>query len=109
MSEWSPKMDSAWLASARAETVDDAGQQLTSDFIHVGDHQQKALRSGVGGGQSTGRQRAVHGTGSACLGLHLNDLDFLAEDVLLALGSPFVRHFRHNGRGGDGIDGSHDR
>ena len=45
--------------------VDHAGQQLTGDFIHVGDHQQKALRSGEGRSQCTTLQRAVHGTGSA--------------------------------------------
>ena len=42
--------------------VDYAGQQLAGDFIHVGDHQQKALRSGKGGGQRTALQRAVYGT-----------------------------------------------
>ncbi len=63
--------------------IEHAGQLLSSDLVHVGDHQQQALRSGEGGGDSTGTQRAVHSAGSAGLGLHLDDLDLVAEDVLL--------------------------
>ena len=86
--------------------VDHAGQQLTGDFIHVGDHQQKALRSGKGSGQSAALQRAVHRTRSAGLGLHFHNLYLLAKQVFLALGRPFVRHFRHDGRRRDGVNRS---
>ena len=51
--------------------VEHGGQQLTGDLVHIGDHQQQTLGGGVGGGQSTGSQRAVDGTGGAGLGLHL--------------------------------------
>ncbi len=41
-----------------------ARQQLASDLVHVRDHQEQALRSGVGGGQRAGCERAVHGAGA---------------------------------------------
>ncbi len=69
--------------------VEDARQLLARDLVHVRDHQQQTLRSGVGGGQSTGAQRTVNGTGCAGLGLHLDDLDRGAEDVL----RPWAAHW----------------
>ena len=86
--------------------VNNARQQLTSDLVHVGDHQEQTLGSGVSGGQGTSSQRAVYGTGSASLRLHLYQLYGLAEDVLLTLGSPLVAHFCHYGRRSDRVDGS---
>ena len=64
------------------------------------------LGSGVGGGQSTGSQGAVNSTGSASLGLHLNDLDGIAEDVLTAGSGPLVHVVSHGAGGGDGVDAS---
>ena len=52
--------------------VHHARGQLTSDLVHVRDHQQQALRGGEGGGQRTALQRAVQGTGGAALALHLH-------------------------------------
>ena len=66
--------------------VEHAGQQLTGDLIHIGDHQQQALRGRIGGGQSTGLQGAVDRTCGAALGLHLHHIHRLAEDILLPLG-----------------------
>ena len=86
--------------------VDHAGQQLAGNFIHVGDHQQKALRSGKGGSQGTALQRAMYGTSRTGLGLHLNDLYLLAEQVLFSIGRPFVRHLCHYGRRRDGVNRS---
>ena len=85
--------------------VDDAGEQLAGHLVHIGDHQQQALGSGEGGGEGAGGQRAVDGTGGAGLGLHLNDLYPLAEDVGPAIRRPFVGHLRHHGRRGDGVNG----
>ena len=65
--------------------MEDAGQQLAGDLVHVGDHQQQALGGGIGGGQSARGQRAVNGTGGAGLRLHLDHLHGGAEDVLLTL------------------------
>ena len=84
--------------------MEHGGQQLTGDLVHVGDHQQQALRGGVGGGQGTGVQRAVNGTGGTGLRLHLDDFHGGAEDVLLALGGPLVHIVGHGAGRRDGVD-----
>ena len=80
-------------------------QKLTRHTEHGGDHQQQSLSRRIGGGQRTGLQRTVAGAGSTGLGLHLNDLYRLAEEVLFTLRSPLVHGLGHLGRRGDGIDG----
>ena len=84
--------------------VEHAGQQFASDLVHIRNHQQQTLRSGVGGGQSTGLQRAVHGTCGTGLALHLDDLHGLAEEVLTTAGGPLVDILGHRAGGGDGVD-----
>ena len=81
-----------------------ARQLLGCDLVHVGDHEQQALGSRVGGGQGTGGQRAVHGTGGAALGLHLAHLHLRAEDVLPTGRRPLVDQVGHGAGRGDGID-----
>ena len=87
--------------------MEHAGQQLAGDLVHIGDHQQQALRGGVGGGQRTGGQRAVDGTGSAGLGLHLAHLHRGAEDVFLTSSGPLVNQVCHGRGRGDRIDARH--
>ena len=96
-------------SNGTCRNIEHAGQLLCSDLVHVGDHQQQALRSGEGGGNSTCTQRAVHSAGSAGLRLHLDDLDLVAEDVLLASCGPLVHRVSHRRRRGNGVDGSHVR
>ena len=96
-------------SNGTCRNIEHAGQLLSSDLVHVGDHQQQALRSGEGGGNSTCTQRAVDSTSGAGLGLHLNDLDLIAEDVLLAGCRPLVHRVSHRRRRGNGVDGSHVR
>ena len=84
--------------------VEDARELLARDLVHVRDHQEQTLRSRVGGGQSTGAQRTVNGTGCTCLGLHLDDLDRGAEDVLATLGRPLVDMVGHRAGRRNGID-----
>ena len=86
--------------------MEHTGQQLAGDLVHVGDHQQQALGSGVGGGQGTGGQRAVNGTGGTSLGLHLNDLYGVAEDVLTTGSSPLVNVIGHGAGRGNGVNAS---
>ena len=86
--------------------VENCGQQLTGDLVHIGDHQQQTLGCGVGGGQSTGSQRAVDSTGGTGLGLHLDDLNGVAEDVLPTGGRPLVHVVSHGTGRGDGVDAS---
>jgi hypothetical protein len=84
--------------------VEHAGELLSCDFVHVRDHQQQALRGRVGGGQSTGAEGAVHCAGSTGFGLHLDDLDLVAEDVLLAVCGPLVDQVGHRGGRRNGIN-----
>ena len=80
---WSPKIESAWVARARAATWKTVRGQLAGDLVHVGDHQQQALRRGEGGGERAGLQRAVEGAGGAAFALHLDHRRHGAPDVRL--------------------------
>ena len=84
--------------------VDDAGEKLAGDLIHIRDHEEQALGRRVGRRQRACLQGAVYGAGRAALGLHLNDADLLPENVLQSVSGPRIRDLRHNGRGSDGID-----
>ena len=65
---------------AGGDVHDEAGQ-LAGDLVHVGDHQQQALRRGEGRGQGAGLQGAVDRAGGAAFGLHLDHLGHRAPDV----------------------------
>ena len=84
--------------------VEHAGEQFACDLVHVGDHEQQTLGSGVGRGQRASLQGTVDRTGCTGFGLHLDHLDLLTEDVLTAFGRPFVHHFCHGGAGRDRED-----
>ena len=84
--------------------VEHARQHLACDLIHIRDHEEQALRGGVGGGQRAGLQRAVHRAGRAALGLHLDHMHRLAEQVLLPVRRPLVHVFRHRRRRRDRED-----
>ena len=86
--------------------MDNAGKQLTGHLVHVGDHQEQTLGSGVGGGKRTCRKGAVHSAGRAAFGLHFSDLHFSAEEVLSACRGILVGFIRHYGRRRDGVNGS---
>ena len=84
--------------------MEHAGEQLTGDLVHIGDHQEQTLRRGVGGGQRARTQRAVDGTCRARLGLHFHHLDGGAEDVLESLCGPLVHIVSHRAGGGNRVD-----
>ena len=85
--------------------VEHARQQLAGYLIHVGNHEQQALRSGICAGQGASLERAVHGSGGAGLALHLLHQHALAKDVETAGRRPVVDVLRHRRRRGDGING----
>ena len=85
--------------------MEDAGQQFAGDLVHVGNHEQEALRGREGAGQRTAGKHAVHGAGRAGLGLHFPHEHFLAHEIESAAGGHLVHHFAHDGRGRDGVDG----
>ena len=63
-----------------------------------------ALGGGVGGGQRTGAERAVHCAGCTGFRLHLDDLDLAAEDVLQTICGPLVDQVGHRGGRRNGIN-----
>ena len=85
--------------------MEDRGDQLAGDLVHVGDHEQKPLGGGEGGAQRTSAQRTVNGAGHTGLGLHLGDDRDGTPDVLLLGGGLGVRFGRHRRGRRDGIDG----
>ena len=87
--------------------VEHARKQFTGNLVHIGNHQQEALRGGVGGGEGASLQRAVDGTGGTGFGLHLDHFDGLAKDVLLTFSSPFIDILSHRRRRSDRINGGH--
>ena len=87
--------------------MEHAGQLLGRDLVHVGDHQQQTLGSGVRGGQSAGAQRTVYRAGRTGFGLHLHHLDRGAEDVFLSIGAPLVNKVGHGRGRSDGVDGGY--
>ena len=76
--------------------VEDARQEFTGNLVHIRNHEQQALGSRIGRGQSARYKRTVYSTGSAAFSLHFLNLDNLAEHVLDALGCPFIHFFCHS-------------
>ena len=84
--------------------VHDARQELAAHRVHCRNHQHEALRRGEGGGQRACLKRAVAGAGRAGLGLHLDNVNGGAEQVLFALCGPFVHLLRHRRGRGDRVN-----
>ena len=98
-------------SDATGRDMNDAGEQLAGDLIHIRDHQEQTLRRRVGGRQRTGSERAVYGTGGACLGLHLDDFHAFPENVSRRLTEnvligrrPGVGHLCHRAGRGDRVN-----
>ena len=80
--------------------MENRGGEFASDFEHVRNHQQQALRRGERAGQSAGGKRTVNSACRARFGLHFNDVRNYAKNILFALSRPFVSPFAHRaGRG----------
>ena len=84
--------------------VEHAGEQLARDLVHVRDHEQQALARGERRGHRARGKRTVHRARGTRFGLHLDDLQHVAQDVFPALPRPFVTVFRHGRGGRDGVD-----
>ena len=80
--------------------VEHAGKKFAGYLVHIRNHKEQTLRSGVSNGKRARGKRTVHRTCCACLRLHFGKAKFLTEHVGSACGSPLVRNFRHRrGRG----------
>ena len=86
--------------------LEDRRGQLTGDLVHVGDHQEQALRCGERRPQGTALEGAVHRAGRATLALHLDDRGHRPPDVRPAVGGPLVGQLRHRRRRRDRVDGA---
>ncbi len=84
--------------------MEDAGQELAGNLVHVRDHEQQALGGREGAGQGAGGEHAVDSASGAGLGLHLANGDSLAHEVFDALGSHFIDDFAHDRGRRDGVD-----
>ena len=78
---WSPKIESACVASARAATCMTNGVSSPAILNMSGQHQQQPLRRGEGRRQRAGLERAVHRAGGAALRLHLDHDGDVAPEV----------------------------
>ena len=80
-------------------------RKFARDLVHVGDHQQQALRRGEGRGQGSGLERAMDRSGGAAFALHFDHVGHGAPDVGHSFRRPLVRPFAHVRRRRDGING----
>jgi len=80
--------------------VENARRQFSRDLVHVGKHQQEALRGRKRRCQRAALERTMKGACGSPLGLHLLNDRCAAPDVLDAFRSPGIRQFGHRrGRG----------
>ena len=84
--------------------VEHGGEQFARDLVHVGDHEQEALRGRKRAGHGARDQRTVHGTGGARFGLKLTHGNGLSHQVFFAGGGPVVSQFAHHGGRRNRID-----
>ena len=85
--------------------VDHGRRELAGDLVHVGDHQQEALRRRERRAQRAGLKGPVQRPGRAALALHLDHLRDRAPQVRSSGGGPGVRELAHRGGRRDRIDG----
>ena len=104
---WSPKMDSACVASVRAVMWKTVGVSSPAILNMLGILSSKPWDGGEGAGQRAGLERAVHRAGRAAFALHLHHRGDGAPEVLDPFGGPLVAPLAHVGGGGDGIDAHH--
>ena len=75
--------------------VEHCRKQLTGNLVHIWNHQEKTLRSRIGGSKGTSLKGSVDSAGSTSLTLHLGDLYGFTPKVLLAVSGPLVNILSH--------------
>jgi hypothetical protein len=85
--------------------VDHCGGQFAGDLVHVGNHQEQALRGGKRGAERAGLQRAMQRASRATFTLHFDHIGNRAPDVLLFFGIPLIGPLAHGRRRGNGVNG----
>ena len=84
--------------------VQDGWKVLTGKLVQVRDHEQKTLRSSVGGGERARQDSTVEGTSGTGLGVHLVNAHDLAEGIEAVLGGPGINVLSHWRRWRDWVD-----
>ena len=84
--------------------MDHRRSQLAGDLVHVGDHQQQALRGGEGRRQGTALQCAMQRSGRPGFALHLHHRRHRAPHIGLAAAGPLVCLLGHRRGRRDWID-----
>jgi hypothetical protein len=87
--------------------VEDRRRQLAGDLIHVGDHEQQALRRGKRRRQRASLKSAMNCTGGPTFTLHLHHCGNGTPDVFLAFGRPLVGPLTHVRGRCDRVDRDH--
>ena len=87
--------------------MENTWKKFSGHLIHVRKHEQHPLRCRIGGSEGTTFQSTVEGTGSTAFRLHFYYMYRIAENILLAVGSPFVHHFGHRGGRGNRVNCSY--
>ena len=77
--------------------MENAREKLTSNFVHVWNHEQEALRRCESRGQRACCETAVYRASCTSFGLELTDRNCLVKNVLFAGSSPVVCSFCHVG------------
>jgi len=85
--------------------MEDGAGEFTGDLVHVGDHQQEALRGREGRRERTGLEGTVDRSCGSTFRLHLDHRRYGSPKVLGTRRGPGVGPFAHGGRRGDGVDG----
>ena len=80
-------------------------KHFSSDLMHVGQHEHESLGCGERCRQSACRQASMDSSRCACLGLHLDHFESLAEDILSLLGRPSIRKLPHRRGRSDRVNG----
>ena len=75
--------------------MEDAGQQLACNLVHIGNHEQEALAGSEGACEGTSLQRTMNGTSCTAFALHFLNHYCVAEEVLTTLSGPLVNMLRH--------------
>ena len=87
--------------------MDHAGGEFAGDLVHVGNHQQQALRGGKGSGQRAGLKSAMQCAGGPTFALHFDHLRNCSPNVLAIFACPLIGPFAHGRGRGNGVDGNY--
>ena len=75
--------------------MEDRRNHLTSDLVHVWDHEKQSLRCREGSRHRTAAQCSMDSACGSGFGLHFYYIKRFAEKVVLLFACPFIRYLSH--------------